>query len=210
MGLFYKDKKPPAKEKISDKIQKSQPTSIIDTRPTPVDILGGTSVGDKDYNKQIDDLMEANNQDGFDYLEFAKNINNSLPLTEAQKYQAAGQILDSMKIDVNIIIMSANLYIKRIDEYKDKFDVSIARSKEEEISKKQESIANKQKLIQQLTVQIQEESGNIQRMTMEIDNSNNKLKAHETAFNRAVSTRKSLINLHINNIKTYLQNGKPT
>lgn len=205
MGLFFKDKKPPTREKISEKIQKSQPVSIISTGPTPVDMVGTTTVGDKDYNKQIDDLIEANNQEGFDYLEFAKNINNSLPLTEEQKYQAAGQILSSMKIDVNIILMSANLYIKRIDEYKDKFDVSMARSKEEEISKKQESIANKQKLIQQLTVQIQEESGNIQRMTEEIDVSNNKLKAHETAFNRAVDNRKSLINLHINNIKTYLQ-----
>lgn len=207
MGFFFKDNKPEAKEKISGKIQAKQPQSIISPMVTPVD----TSITvDKDYNAQIDKLMEDNNQSGFDYLEFSKSINNSMPLTEQQKYELTAQMMTSMGVSPADIINSASIYLNKIDEYVDTFSRALSHSKEEEISKKQEVITLKQELIKKLTLQIQEESVNIQKLTTDVGTSNNKLKAHENAFNNAVNNRKALINQHINNIKTYLQNGKPT
>lgn len=203
MGLFFKDRKPPV-QKISERIQaNASPVDIATVKPVDVSIV------DTDYNKTIDNLIESSDQQGFDYLEFSKNITNDLPLTEEQKYKAAGHLLNTMKLTPSSIIDSAGYYVRKLDEYKDKFDRSMASAKEEQISKKMESIASKQKLIQQLTIQIQEESANIQKLTLEVDGSNTKLKAHEAAFNSAVNKRKETITQHINNIKTYLQNDKP-
>ena len=147
------------------------------------------------YNQKIfDSLIKAisdQNLPGEDYLEFmdALQAMKDLPLEETLKMKTVFMTLSTKGLTVPKIIESAGHYIGILDKEKEKFYQALNSQKDQNINNKKKQIAdfeakNKEKaeMIKKLTDEIATNNSEIQKISIEINMGESKIKSTENDF----------------------------
>jgi len=161
-------------------------------------------------------LIEENNIEGVDYLEFskAKKAMDGIPgMAEAVKYQSAFATLSAnAKITKEHLLKTADFYIEKLDADSKEFEVEMkheltaqvqsridkSKSKEGEIANKQEEIAKLTAEINNLQVEIGQNNVEAQQYQFNIDTTAKNFKATLEAV-------KAQINSDKQNIQNFIQ-----
>ena len=158
--------------------------------------------------------MEANNLDGFDYLEYKHSLHNlaKMPMDEQTRYQSAFAAASTMGATPAKLVKTANFYIDVLKKEEAKFAQALANQKDKQIG-------DKSQLIQQNDNLIKEKSKQIERLKKEIAQhqaKNEQMKNSVSAATVKVETTKnnfvasynlvlSQIQRDIENMKKYLK-----
>jgi hypothetical protein len=197
--------KPSVEEKPEEDSKSSPESGASSPRPTyappPVPAgEGDTSV----FVGQLETALEkANLPSQQDYLDFAKALKNmeSLPMDEATKYKAAYATLQSFGCDLRQLIESFDYYQGILDGEKDKFEDALR-------STVSETVTEKEHEIKQLTLENDDHSAEIQKLTASINiNQQNisKLQGELAEINARLNQRKAGFTAAYNSLKQRLQ-----
>lgn len=131
-------------------------------------IVVGNGVLDNEAYSKIWARITANDQEGFDYLEFKKTIsglNNVAGLTIAMKYQTAFNMLSGLgTITKEAILSSIEVYNRVVEESASEFSQLVENAYQEKVTSRIEEANRKQAEIEELNkkiIQLQQEVGEL-------------------------------------------------
>jgi len=157
--LFFRDAEPGKQEK---QIQKTEP-AIIKTLHTPVVVKDQSLV--EDFVQRLQNLINKNNQPGFDFLEFTESLFEEKQNPDAEIYKTVFRI--AQKIDKSLIpsrLVDSAMFYKDLVQRAADTEISKGVSKKRELQTEKDTERNNldnglkdtRTKIQQLTRQIQE------------------------------------------------------
>ena len=158
--------------------------------------------------------LEANNLDGFDYLEFKQSLASlkKMPMDEPTRYQSAFAMAQTMGATPDHLVKTAEHYINVLKKEEQKFEKAL-------INQRNVQIKEKDAEIQQLDKTIQAKANEIKKLTQEIEGHQKKIKAlqgerskaaHkvETTKNNFIASFETLVGkiaADVDNMKKYLK-----
>ncbi|MCG8327514.1 MAG: hypothetical protein MI974_07510 [Chitinophagales bacterium] len=158
--------------------------------------------------------MEANNIEGFDYLEYKQSLNSlkNMPMDEKTRYQSALAMAQTMGVTPAKLIDTAQHYIRILQDEEKKFEQAVAnqintqiKSKEQEISKLEETIKAKAAKIKELTQQIEAHQKNQEKLKTEILDSSRKMESTKNNFIASYNSLVGQIQEDVENMQQYLK-----
>jgi hypothetical protein len=183
---------------------------------TPIqDIAGATEPGT--VNPKFMDILlkalEANNQEGFDYIEFKRSLQNLLKLNmdEMTVYKSAYATAQTLGATPQALISSAQQYLVVLKKEDEKFKVALnnQRSRQidgglQEIAKYEESIKQKVQHIEKLKEEISQIEEKLTGRKSEIEDSAQKIEVTRSDFVASYTSLVNQIRQDIENIGKYL------
>jgi hypothetical protein len=178
------------KSKVSWESSSSKNTEVINTTST----TDSTDTAGKFNQKIFDSLMKAisdQNLPGEDYLEFmdALKAMKDLPLEDSLKMKTVFMTLSTKGLTIQKIIDSAGVYLGVLNKEREKFYQALDAQKNQNINNKKKQIVdfetkNKEKaeMIKKLTDEIASNNSEIQKITIEINMGESKIKSTENDF----------------------------
>ena len=157
--------------------------------------------------------MDANNLQGFDYLEYKQSLKSleSMPMDEKTRYQSAMAMAKTMGGTPPQLVKTAQHYIDILKKEEAKFEDALAHqtktqieSKKLEINKLNEVISVKAAEIKKLTVQIEEHQRKQKKLDAEIGEATAKVETTKNDFIASFNSLVGQIQEDINNIQQYL------
>lgn len=141
--------------------QQSQPVKQESAMETPNASRQKAQPSEKFVNKLLG-AMEANNVDGFDYIEFKQALQNldSVQMDDATRYKSAIAMAKTMGADVNKLLSSAQHYMKVLNSEESKFKVAFEKQQQAKVTQQQDSkkkIAEGIKARKERILQLQDE-----------------------------------------------------
>lgn len=216
------------KEKKSEPVKKDPtPKTKITQKQAPVrpaTSQGGSQVakpkpsvptGKRD-SKFVDVLLkaiEANNLEGFDYLEYKQSLQNlsSMSMDEKTKYQSAFAMAKTMGVTPGKLVESANHYVNVLQKEKNKFGEALSNqkqsqivAKENELKQMEQGILQKEKQIEQLKVEIEKHKSALQGRKDAINQAATKVEATKSNFLYAFNMVMGQIQADVDNMKKYI------
>lgn len=222
-GLFFEDDgKTPAAE-TAPQIEQKQVTESTDTNtkhassnvPAPSSRSQVQTSG-KPNPKFVEVLLkaiEANNIDGFDYLEFKQSLQNlsKMDMDEATRYKSAFAMAQTMGVSPSKLVNSANHYIGILKKEEVKFQSAMKNQLSKQVTQKQESIKtlqqnllSKQKQIEKLTQEIEADKEKLNQMKSTIDQSAAKVESTKIGFINAYNNVLGQIKTDVEKINRYI------
>jgi ABC-type transporter Mla subunit MlaD len=175
----------------------------------------GTISGE--VNQKFTDILlkalEVNNQEGFDYFEFKRSLQNliKMDMDEATVYKSAYATAQTLGATPNGLISSAQRYLTVLQKEEEKFKVALGNQKSkqidgglQEIKQFEQSIVDKKKQIEKLMEEIAQLETHLAKMKGEIQESAQKIESTRADFVASYSNLVSQINKDIENIGKYL------
>jgi hypothetical protein len=175
---------------VSWESSSSKNTEVINTTST----TDSTDTAGKFNQKIFDSLMKAisdQNLPGEDYLEFmdALKAMKDLPLEDSLKMKTVFMTLSTKGLTIQKIIDSAGVYLGVLNKEREKFYQALDAQKNQNINNKKKQIVdfetkNKEKaeMIKKLTDEIASNNSEIQKITIEINMGESKIKSTENDF----------------------------
>lgn len=173
--------------------------------------------GDGQVNQKFTDILlkalEANNQEGFDYIEFKRSIQNlyKMNMGEETVYKSAYATAQTLGATPKALVSSAQQYLAVLQKEEDKFKVALnnQRSKQiegglAEIKQFEQSIEQKKKQIEKLQQEIAQSEAKLQGMKEEIEASSQKIESTRNDFVASYANLVNQIQQDIENIGKYL------
>jgi septal ring factor EnvC (AmiA/AmiB activator) len=170
-----------------------------------------------EVNQKFTDILlkalEVNNQEGFDYFEFKRSLQNLLKMDmdEATVYKSAYATAQTLGATPNGLISSAQRYLTVLQKEEEKFKVALGNQKSkqidgglQEIKQFEQSIVDKKKQIEKLMEEIAQLETHLAKMKGEIQESAQKIESTRADFVASYSNLVSQINQDIENIGKYL------
>ena len=192
--------------------EKSLPVSNENTSPAiEVDAVEG-EVNQK-FTEILLRALEANNQEGFDYIEFKRSLQNlfKMNMEEGTVYKSAFATAQTLGVTPDGLISSAQRYLSVLQKEEDKFKVALnhQRSKQieggqEEVKRYEQAIEDKKKQIQKLQEEIDQHQTKLTEMKSEIESSAQKIESTRSDFVASYANLVNQIQLDIENIGKYL------
>ena len=110
-------------------------------------------------SKFVDVLLkaiEANNMEGFDYLEYKQSLQNlsKMAMDEQTRYQSAYAMAQTMGVTPVMLKQSAEHYVKILKDEQSKFAQALKNQKNKQITEKQKAITQLEGVIRQKENQI--------------------------------------------------------
>lgn len=214
-------------------IEESVPAE--ETQGSQADKSSGTSENVKTHNQEITEpiidpgviagevnpkftdillkALEANNQEGFDYIEFKRSLQNlfKMDMEEATVYKSAYATAQTLGATPKGLIVSAQRYLTVLQKEEEKFNVALGNQKSKqidgglhEISQYEKSIVAKKKEIEKLMEEIGQLEAQLTKMKGEIQESAQKIEGTRADFVASYTNLVSQINQDIENIGKYL------
>lgn len=202
---------------------KSTPTrgnAIVKTTTVPTTVTNTNTEGavsDK-FLKILFDALEANNLEGFDYLEFKKSLQSlsSMPMDEATRYKSAFAMASSMNVNAQQLLDTANFYIGVLTKEEQKFEKALAQQKstkvtaqEEQVKQLQTTVKGKAEQIKKLTQEIEQIQQKIEKTNAEISKQTAKVSKTKNDFIASYNAVKSQIEGDVRSMNKYLVAKKP-
>lgn len=158
-----------------------------------------------DYNKHLDDVLEANNQTGFDYLEFNKILNGleGKPLFEPQKYETAFISAESMGVTPTTLINSGKEYLNVLSKEEQDFKSEMIQATQLKVTQKNQEVSELAAENAELSKKMEENNRKSQQLTTEAMASANELDGEQKAFDFALTNKKAIINDRLTKIQQY-------
>ena len=130
--------------------------------------------------------MEANNLDGFDYLEFKQSLKSleKMPMDEQTRFKSAFAMAQTMGATPDHLVKTADHYIRVLLSEEEKFGQALAKQKTKQIGDKQNQIQQleniiqeKKKTIEKLKKEIEEHAKGMEAMKAEISDATVKVES---------------------------------
>jgi uncharacterized coiled-coil DUF342 family protein len=135
--------------------------------------------------------MEANNLDGFDYLEFKQSLKSleKMPMDEQTRFQSAFAMAQTLGATPEKLVQTAQHYIQVLQKEENKFEEALTNqrtkqigSKTQEISKLEENIKAKAAQIKKLTQEIEANQKRSEALKTEIKEATQKVDSTKNNF----------------------------
>jgi hypothetical protein len=158
--------------------------------------------------------MEANNQEGFDYLEYKKSLQTlaKMPMDEQTRYFSAFAAAQAMGVTPQKLTDSANFYLKVLASEDSKFQESVNAQRQKQIGNKEKAIADmdatikaKTDQIAKLTQEIQTHQTDMEKMKAEISDAVVKIETTLSDFHATFDELTTQINKDVENMGKYLK-----
>lgn len=184
-------------------------------KPTP-SVTPAAPVGkasDKFYDILLG-AMEANNQEGFDYLEYKKSLQTlaKMPMDEQTRYFSAFAAAQAMGVTPQKLTDSAAFYLKILASEDSKFQDSVNAQRQKQIGNKEKAIADmeatikaKGEQIAKLTEEIQTHQSDMEKMKAEISDAVVKIETTLSDFHATFDELTAQINKDVENMNKYLK-----
>jgi hypothetical protein len=181
------------------------PTSVTNTNTTG-------AVNDK-FLKILFDALEANNLEGFDYLEFKKSLQSlsSMPMDEATRFKSAFAMASSMNVNAKQLLDTANFYINVLTKEEQKFEKALAQQKstkvtaqEEQVKQLQTTVKGKAEQIKKLTQEIEQIQQKVEKTNAEISKQTAKVSKTKNDFVASYNAVRAQIESDVVNMNKYL------
>jgi len=169
-------------------------------------------IDQKAYDKLMQ-AIEANNIEGFDYLEFKSSLNalKNSPLDEKTKYTSAFAMAATLGLTSEKLLSSAEYYQSILDNEKEKFKQQLRTQIEQRIVSKEKereslntTIQQKSELIKKLTEEIKADQGKLATVEGEIDEVKCKVSEAKDRFLNTYNYLISQFKKDTDKIKQYL------
>lgn len=158
--------------------------------------------------------MEANNQEGFDYLEYKKSLQtlSKMPMDEQTRYFSAFAAAQAMGVTSQKLTDSANFYLKVLASEDSKFQESVSVQRQKQIGNKEKAIADmdatikaKAEQIAKLTQEIQTHQADMEKMKEEISDAVVKIETTLSDFHATFNELTAQISKDVENMGKYLK-----
>lgn len=191
----------------------STSSSSIGSKPTN----SKTPVSGKPEPKFVNVLLkaiEANNEEGFDYLEYKQSLQNlsAMDMDTQTKYQSALAMAKTMGVTSSKLISSAKRYVRVLEAEEGKFNQALANQKAKQVQGRQDKIQAYEKAIidhetqiQKLQKEIEKHKSALEKVKSEIDAASNKVETTHQSFAVAYQSVKNQIVGDIQNMEKYLK-----
>lgn len=135
--------------------------------------------------------MEANNLDGFDYLEYKQSLKSleKMPMDEQTRFQSAFAMAQTMGATPAKLIQTAEHYISVLQNEEKKFEDALTHqrskqigSKQQQINKLEENIKLKAEKIKKLTQEIEADQKKAEALKTEIKDASQKVDSTKNNF----------------------------
>lgn len=135
--------------------------------------------------------MEANNLDGFDYLEYKQSLKSleKMPMDEQTRFQSAFAMAQTMGATPAKLIQTAEHYISVLQNEEKKFEEALTHqrskqigAKEQQINKLEENIKAKAEQIKKLTQEIEVDQKKAEALKTEIKEASQKVDSTKNNF----------------------------
>ena len=158
--------------------------------------------------------LEANNLDGFDYLEYKQSLASlkKMSMDEATMYKSAFAMAQTMKSTPEQLVKTAQHYISVLEKEEQKFEQALANQrnvqigdKNKEIKRLDDTIKAKAAQIKKLTQEIEQHQKSVAKLRGEMSQASLKV---ETTKNNFIASFNSLVNqikVDVENMKKYLK-----
>jgi hypothetical protein len=200
--------------------QKSKPTSTTRSTSsasgssTPSNATAPSGKASSKFTNILLQAMEANNLDGFDYLEYKNSLHNlaKMPMDEQTRYQSAFAAASTMGATPAKLVKTANFYIDVLKKEEAKFAQALANQKDKQIGDKSQLIQQhdnlvkeKAKQIERLKKEIADHQAKSEQMKKSISAATVKVETTKNNFVASYNLVLSQIKRDIENMKKYLK-----
>jgi len=153
--------------------------------------------------------LEANNQEGFDYLEFKQSLQSlgNVEMDEKTRYQSALAMAKTMGASKSTLLQSAKAYTKVLDSEGAKFQQASRNQiqkqvvgKEDEIKSHQKAVADKEAMIKKLQKEIEQHRVKLEKTKTSLNNASAKVQLTSDKFMLAFDSVKGQILKDIENM----------
>lgn len=171
-----------------------------------------TSIDQRSYERLMA-AIEANNLEGFDYLEFKNSLHAlaKLPLDESTKFQSAFATAATMGLTMEKLLQSAGFYKSVLEKEKEAFRKALQgkierdiATKEQERKKLQQTIKEKQEEIKRLNRLIEKSQQKLAKVDTHIEDIKGKVTQARDSFLATYQHIHAKIDKDVANIKKYL------
>jgi len=196
--------------KPDEEVEVTSPTAKpAATIVAPLQPLGKLPVGNasRNYDDYLSEVLEKNNQPGFDFFEFNKTLldMDGKAIGEQAKYELAYSAAKSMGVKPADLEQSANYYLSKLAEEEQSFNQEEAAVIASDIDAKNQKIADLAKRNQQLAAEIEANNQQSQTLTKEVFDSTNAINVEKQAFQYSLTNVRSIIADRVAKINQYLK-----
>jgi len=197
---------PSSKENVT-----SKPTTSSTPTPRSTSTQGKAS---SKFTNILLGAMDANNLDGFDYLEFKQTLHNlsKMPMDEATRYKSAYAAAQPMGVTPAKLIETAQFYIDILKKEEAKFGTALANQRSKQIGDKEQQIQQMDKLVIEKTKQIERLKKEIEHhkkqsdtMKKSISDASVKVETTKNNFIASYNLLVGQIKRDMDNMKKYLK-----
>jgi capsule polysaccharide export protein KpsE/RkpR len=178
----------------------------------PVGSTGPGKVQDR-FLDVLFDALEANNQDGFDYMEFKDFLKSlaKLSMDDETRYKSAFATAQTMGATKEKIVSSAQHYIGILSREQSKFQEALngqrdrnLTGKQDEIKQLEQTIKNKEAEIEKLKADLEGHRQQISNLEKEINTASEKLVQTANDFEATYQALLGQIELDVKNIESHI------
>lgn len=201
-------KKQQANKKPSDKPTTPNPPSMPESKS------GEPGKISDQFLEVLFTAMEKHNLEGFDYLEYKQSLLSlkKMEMDEATRFQSAFAMAQTMGVDLNHLLKTAEHYINILAKEEQKFETALAKQNEQRVGNKQKEIdqlndliQNKEGQIKQLQKQIDEHKKQVNSLRLALEGAVKKLESTKNNFIASYNSLVSQIYQDLENMKKYLK-----
>ncbi len=158
--------------------------------------------------------MEANNLDGFDYLEYKQSLKSleKMPMDEATRFKSAFAMAQTMGATPDHLVKTANHYIDVLLKEEDKFGQALVNQRTRQIGDKEKQIKQLENLIKEKTqqiekmkVEIEQHTKSMSGMKNEIHNATIKVESTKNDFHASFNHLVAQIKKDITSMQSHLK-----
>lgn len=216
-SIFIVEDETAQKKSTSKQPKTSTPVKKTSESLTPAPKVSATPSSGKISSKFTDVLlkaMEANNLDGFDYLEFKQSLKSleKMPMDEQTRFKSAFAMAQTMGATPDHLVKTANHYIRVLLQEQEKFGQALANQKTRQIGDKENQIKQLENIIkekttriEQLKADIQKHSKDMEAMKAEISNATVKVESTKNDFHASFNHLVGQIKKDIESMKNFLK-----
>lgn len=210
-SLFIIEEEIKPEAAVPENTEKQKPETPVKGTVTP-------SVSEGKVNEKfigvLFEAMSLNNLEGFDYIEFKQSLKSlaNMPMDETTRYKSAFAMAQTMGVNAEKLIASANHYLAILQTENDKFAEAVNKqrvqqigNKEEQITQLDQAIKQKTEQIRQLTLEMEQHTAEMEKLKAEISHATVKVESTKNDFIVSFQTLTAQINADIENMKKYLK-----
>lgn len=205
-------------EKVDSEQAKSTKEEYVPVSDDSISSVSSeTDSTDGEINQKFTDILlralEANNQEGFDYIEFKRSLQNlfKMNMEEGTVYKSAYATAQTLGATPKGLISSAQDYLTVLQREEDKFKVALNNQRakqieggQEEVKRYEQAIDDKKKQIEKLQQEIDQHQSKLSEMKGEIETSAQKIESTRSDFVASYANLVNQIQYDIENIGKYL------
>lgn len=197
----------------SAKVSASDAKTTTTDRPSSQVSMTGQST--EKFLEILAQVLEKNNQPGFDYLEYKKavqSVSKLQSMDEATQFRTAFAAAQAMNVNPADLINSAKKYLSVLDLEQQNFNASAAQFLKNQVNQKEmdgqqlaQSIKQKEEQIEQLKKDLAEAQSRLQQISSEIDTAKNKVEQNKSNFSVSYQSVVDQIKQDIQKMEQFLK-----